>query len=250
MPFPSSLALAVAVAAQLPSGSGATAPLYPGNTIKIEAPSSLVAATVQKVKLSGHANWGEPTSATTTSYSLSMYVQNPEVDATCSPNYGGQLQKSINLPGLNASQSITGFVVQDNLNVSPTPPEAESDWSGESLPFAVKPGLTKVLLCAYVRYITDDVASYGLEVPVTAPRCKPKTTKIRRGRALALSCNLSGTVTVKATRSGRKARTLTVKAASGTGAAKLSTRTLAKGSYTLRFSSGKLALGSARVRVT
>ncbi len=220
------------------------------NTIKVEAAAPLVASTVQKVKLSGHANWGGATSATTTRFALSMYVQDPDVDASCSPTYSAQLQKSINLPGLNASQAVTGFVVQDNQGVVPSPPAPTLDWSGESLPFSVRLGLDRVLLCAYVRYVTDDVASYALQVPVVAPACRPKATKVRRGRSLAIRCNLAGTVKVKASRSGRKARTLTVRAAAGTGAAALSTRTLAKGSYRLSFSSGALSLGTARLRVT
>jgi hypothetical protein len=245
----SPLFAATAVAAQLASGSGATAPSYPGNTIKVEHAGPLVAGTVQTVKLSGHADWGAATDATTLDYGISMYVQDPEVDQTCSPSYSGQLQKSINLPGLNASTAPTGFVVQDNQRIDPAPPAPTLDWSGDSLKFAVRLGARSVLLCVYARYVTDDVASYALQVPVAAPRCRPKATRVRRGRALAVSCNVAGTISVKATRRGARARTLTMRAATGTGAARLSTRTLAKGSYTLAFSTGGVAVGTARLRV-
>ena len=102
--------------------TGGTAPSYPGNTLTVEAAGPLVGGRVERVKLSGHAQWNEPTDEATISYSLALYVQNADVDPNCAPSYGAQLQKSINLSGLNASTAISGFVVSENQSVSPTPP--------------------------------------------------------------------------------------------------------------------------------
>jgi hypothetical protein len=236
--------LAGAVALLAPAAAGAqtggTAPSYPGNTLKLEATGPWVAGTPVKVKMSGHAEWGEPTSTTTTAYSLSLYVQDPTVDPACSPSYGQQLQKSINLP-LNASTAISGFVVQDGLNITPTPPNAGEDWSGDSTPFAVKLGVENVLLCGYQRYITDDVAWFQLPMKVEQPTCKARSASVRKGTPLRLACNVSGTVTVRF--SGRRSKTIAGKLSTKDGSGKISTRSLAKGRYRVTVKTGALALG-------
>ena len=189
--------------------TGGTAPAYPGNTIQVEAAGPLVGGRVERVKFSGHAQWDEPTSETTIAYSLALYVQNADVDPNCSVSYSAQLQKSINLSGLNASTAISGFVVADNQSVSPAPPALGLDWSGDSLPFAVKPGLDNVILCAYQRYITDDVAWYQLPVTMRQPSCKAERSTVKRGARLRLKCNVSGPA--KVVFSGPRKRTVSVR---------------------------------------
>ncbi len=170
---------ALLAAAALTAAGGGTAPSYPGNTIAIARPERFVAASVQRVRLSGRAVWNEsPTSDTTIGYSLSLYVQNAAVDDHCEPSYSAQLQKAINLPGLNAATAISGFVMQDDFNVDPQPPASTLDWSGESIPFAVKVGVPRIVLCAYQRYVIDDVAWYQL----------PLAPQARAARSRAGAC--------------------------------------------------------------
>ena len=91
---------------------GWTAPAYPGNTLVVEHDGPIVAGTVVRARLTGHAEWGEPTDNSTGSYSLSLFVQNPDVEPNCAPSYGSQLQMGTNLD-LGASASISGWVMQD-----------------------------------------------------------------------------------------------------------------------------------------
>jgi hypothetical protein len=127
-----------AAAAQQPVGG--TAPAYPGNTLSLEHPSPIVAGTVVRVRLSGHAEWNDPTDVSTIPYTVSMYLQDADIDASCSPSYGGQLSKSINLP-LNASLGITGWVLSDDITINPAIPSSAIDWSAKSVPFAVRSGV-------------------------------------------------------------------------------------------------------------
>src|SRR5215813_10675875 len=106
---------AVVLAAVLAQGAGGTAPAYPNNTLKLSVDGPLVAGTVVKAALSGHADWKGPTDDTTIAYDISLFVQNADVVPHCAQSYGGQLQASINL-NLNASTSISGFVVDGTQN--------------------------------------------------------------------------------------------------------------------------------------
>jgi hypothetical protein len=170
------------------------------------------------------------------------------VDPNCSPTYSGQLQKSINLPGLNASASISGFVVQENQRINPNPPEQGLDWSGDSLPFAVKPGLDNVILCGYVRYVTDDVAWYQLPVTIQQPSCRAERSTVRRGSRLRLKCNVSGAA--KVSFSGPRRRTVSVKISTKDGSASVPTSSLRAGRYRVSIRTGDLSLASAlRVRI-
>ncbi|MDO8210617.1 hypothetical protein [Conexibacter sp. CPCC 206217] len=244
-----SLTAVAAPSASAATVTGGTAPAYPGNTIAIVRPDRLVAGSVQKVRLSGHAVWSEPqTSATTTSYTLSMYVQNADVDPLCAPSYSTQLQKSINLPGLNASLSPTGFVMDDSLQVNPDPPANTLDWSGDSVPFGVKLGVPNVVLCAYQRYITDDVAYYQLPLRPQAPSCRFARASVAHGARVGVRCNVSGRISFRATRRGARPRTL-VATADGRGRAALPTRSLAAGGYRVAISSNGVRLGTRTLRV-
>jgi hypothetical protein len=228
---------------------GVTAPSYPGNVIQVDADGPLVAGTVQTVKLSGRAEWGEPTSAGSTTFGVSMYAQDPRIDPTCAQTYSGQLQKAINLPGLNASASPTGFVIGDGgIRISPTPPAPGQDWSTTSPPFVVKLGVEQVLLCAFQRYIIDDVAAFQRTVRVDQPRCTFRPSSVRRGRAARLRCNMTGPVSARLTRKGQRSRTVrTTVGAKGT--ANLKVGRLAKGRWTARFVSNDVAVGRATLRV-
>lgn len=233
--------LALLAPATAGAQTGGTAPLYPGNTLKLEATGPWVAGTPVKVKMSGHADWGEPTSAGTVSHSLSLYVQDPAVDPSCSPSYGQQLQKSINLP-LNATTSISGFVMQDALRISPSPPASGIDWAtDQTTPFAVKLGLDTVLLCGYQRYVTDDVAWFQLPMKVEQPSCRATRSSVRKGTALRLKCNVSGKVSVrfKGSRSKTVSGTLSTKDGSG----KISTRSVRTGRYRVTVTSNGVKLG-------
>ena len=242
------VALLMVAPAAAHAQTGGTAPAYPGNTLKVEAAGPLVSGRVERVKLSGHAQWDEVTGPATIGYTLSLYVQNADVDANCSPTYSGQLQKSINLSGLNASTAISGFVVQENQRIDPTPPEQGLDWSGDSLPFAVKPGLDNVILCAYQRYIIDDVAWYQLPVAMQQPSCKAERSSVRRGSRLRLKCNVSGPA--KVTFRGPRKRTVSVKISTEDGRASVPTGSLRAGRYRVAVATGELSLArSLRVRI-
>jgi hypothetical protein len=247
------VALAAGLLLALPAMAGAdggvTAPSYPGNTIQVDAEGPLVAGTAQTVKLSGHAEWGEPTSPTSTLFGVAMYAQDPRVDPACAPSFGGQLQKVINLPGLNASASPTGFVVGDGaIRISPTPPATGQDWSITSPPFVVRRGLEQVLLCAYQRYVTDDVAAFQRTVRVDQPGCSFRPSSVRRGRVARLRCNFTGEVTARLTRRGQRGRTARA-TVGASGTATLRVGRLAKGRWTARFVSNDVAVGRATLRV-
>ncbi|MDO8189471.1 hypothetical protein Q5424_26285 [Conexibacter sp. JD483] len=235
-------------AAALAAAGGGTAPLYPGNTLAIARPPRLVAASVQKVRLSGRATWDEPTSATTTGYTVSLYVQNAAVDDRCEPSYGAQLQKSINLPGLNASTSISGFVMSDAFRLEPEPPSSTLDWSGESVPFAVKLGVPAIVLCAYQRYITDDVAWYQLPLRPQAPSCTFASRSARRGARVAVRCNVSGPIGFRFTRAGARGRTLRA-TANRDGRARLKLSGLAAGGWRVAIASNGVALGRRTLKL-
>jgi hypothetical protein len=246
---------ALALAAAAPSAGtamaqapgGWTAPAYPGNTLVLEHDGPIVAGTVVRVRMSGHAEWGEPTDESTGSYSLSLFVQDPDVEPNCAPSYGSQLQMGINLD-LNASSSISGWVMQDDLHVNPAPPASGIDWSGESVPFSVELGLDRVLLCGYQRYVIDDVAGFQLPVRVEQPACRPARKAVRRGRRLPLKCNVSGAVKVRFR--GVRSRTVTARMSRKDGTGSVATRRLTRGTYRVTVWAGELRLGRAfKIRV-
>jgi hypothetical protein len=233
----------------LAQGSGGTAPAYPGNTIQVQVPEPIVAATVVTVRLSGHAQWNEPeTDESTIPYSLSMYAQDAAVDGQCSTSYGAQLQKSINLPDLNASTSISGFVLDGDLNVNPAPPANTIDWAGDALPFAIKPGVDRVLLCAYQRYVIDDAAYYQLPVRVEQPACRLKPASVKRGESLMATCNFRGELRIQFKGDGGRKRTATA-TADERGRARVPTRKLAEGVYRVTITTTDLRVAKQRIRV-
>jgi hypothetical protein len=236
------LAMVAAPPAHAQSGTGGTAPAYPGNALALEQIAPIVAGTTTKVKLSGHAQWNEPTDDLTIPYTLSIYVENADVDPRCEQSKGSQLQKAINIPTLGASETITDFVLDDDFSVRPSPPNPGIDWSIDSLPFVVTPGVTHVLLCGYQRYITDDVAWYQLPVTVSQPTCSLARAVVRRGRAISIACNFTGSVNVRFRR-GSRARAKAIKLG-GTGKGRVSTASLSPGRYSVSMTSGRL-----RVRV-
>jgi hypothetical protein len=245
------LALALALgaapaAAQEPGGW--TAPAYPGNTLTMERDDVIVAGTVVTVGMSGHAEWNRPpTDEFTTGYDLYLYVQNPDVVPNCAGSYGAQQQMGINL-GLSGAASISGWVMAADLHVNPSPPASGVDWTGESVPFSVKPGLDRVLLCGFQRYIIDDVAGFQLPVDVEQPRCRAKRATVKRGRRLALKCNVSGAASVRFR--GARSRTVTTRLSKKDGSGAVSTRGLRRGRYRVTVRAGELKLGkSFRVRI-
>lgn len=233
-------ALGVAGSAAAQTPRGLTAPAYPGNTFALTHKGAIVAGTSVRVAMSGHAEWNRPTDAFTDPYDLYLFVQNPRVEAECAPWYGPQLQAGINVD-ISASASGSGWVMEGSLKVSPAPPASGTDWKGESVPFAVKPGLgNRVLLCAYQRNIIDDVASYQLSVPVEQPRCRPTRSTVRKGRQLALRCNVSGKASVRF--SGPRKRTVSTRISTKNGRAKVSTKALRSGRYRVTVTTGGLQL--------
>jgi hypothetical protein len=239
------LVLAAPAAAQEPGGG--TAPAYRGNTLALEQTGTIVTGAVARVRMSGHTEWGEPTDEFTQSYSLSLFLQNADVEPNCAPSYGQQLQNGINI-GLSASSSISGWVMQDDVNINPVPPATGIDWSTESLPFSIKPGLDHVILCGYQRYIIDDAAWYQLPLRVEQPACKARRGSVRRGRRLALKCNVSGDVSVRFR--GRRTRSVPAELSTKDGSGTVSTRGLKRGRYRVTVFAGELQLGKAfRVRV-
>jgi hypothetical protein len=226
---------------------GATAPSYPGNTLKVEVPGGrLIAGSVQTVKLSGHARWNEP--GDTIGYTLSVYVQDADVSDSCATWHGEQLQKSINLGGLNATGSISGWVVDDSLQINPDPARQELDWSGDATPFSVRPGVRRVVVCAYQRYVIDDVASYQLPVRIEQPACRLLPGAARRGRPIAARCNVSGLIEARFSRAGQRARTVRFRVGRS-GRATVVSRTLAAGRWRVAFRSRDVPLGRDAIRL-
>lgn len=234
---------------QAPQATGGTAPAYPGNTIQIAHDGPILAAAPTTVKLSGHAAWNRPTDDASAEYTLALYVQDAAIDAQCSPTYGGQLQKSINLPGLNATVGISGWAVDQDLRVVAEPPSLTVDWAGDATPFAVRAGVRRVLLCAYQRYVIDDVAWYQLPVDVRQPSCRPAGSSVRRGAKLRLACDVSGPAELRFTRAGAGTRTLTAQLSTADGRGSVATGTLRPGRYRVSVTSNDVPLGSFRVRV-
>lgn len=231
--------------AQAPGGG--TAPAYPGNTITLSVPGPLVAGTVVTARMSGHAQWPGTTDDLTIPYDLALSVHNADVVPQCAQSYDQELQLNINV-GVNASMSISNFVVDSNLHIAPNPPNAGLDWSGDSLAFSIKPGLDHVLLCGYVRYVTDSVAWYQLPVTVRQPACTAVRSTVKHGSKLELKCNVSGKATVRFV--GPRTRTIAVKIPSTNGRVKVSTRSLKRGRYRVTVRSNGLQLGAPfRVRV-
>jgi hypothetical protein len=236
---------ALVLGAQAPGGW--TAPAYPGNTLTVTHDGPIVAGTVARVQLSGHAEWGEPTDETTTPYDLSLFVQDAAVEPACAGSYGSQLQMGINVD-LNATTSISGWAMQGDLHINPAPPATGIDWSGESLPFVVEPGVENVLLCGFQRYVIDDAAGFQLPVRIAQPSCRARRSTVRRGRPLALRCNVSGAVTVRFR--GARSRTLRTRLSTENGTGTIPTRRLRPGRYRVTVTAGELRLGRPfRIRV-
>lgn len=239
--------LAVVVCAVASTGAhaaGGAAPAYPGNSLLVESRDPITAGTVVRVRVSGHAEWPRPSAV---DQNLSLYVQDADVDGRCEPTYGGQLAKSINLPGLNASRSPTGFVLLGGYQISAHPPGSATpntgtDWSTDSVVFSVRPGVRGVLLCAYQRFVTDDVAWFELPVAVRLPACR-----ISGGAPLRLSCNFRGTLTV--TIAGAGVRRVRAAATDGDGVATVALPRLSRGTYAVRVSDGARRVGAGRLRV-
>ena len=234
------------VAAQEPVAL--TAPAYPGNTLMVQREEPLVAGTVSRVKLSGHARWNDPaTDPFDSGYGLWLYVQDAAVDPACEPWFGPQLQKAINID-VNATTASSGFVMQGEQEVQREPTAQELDWSTDSAPFTVELGVRRVLLCAYQRYIIDDVASYQLPLRVEQPACRPVRKRVHR--TLRLDCNVSGDVKVHfAGRGIQRAVPARLSTRNGNGTA--TTRRLRPGRYRVTVRTGQLTLGRPfAIRVT
>jgi len=243
------LAGAAPAAAELRSGEGTTAPDYPGNKLELTRADPFVAQTVQKVRFSGHAEWKAPTDAQTIPYELYLYVQDAAKSDTCADGYGAQLQKAINLPGLNGSTGSSGFVMAGDTEIAPDVPATGLDWSAPSLPFSVRRGVREVLLCGYQRSIIDAVAAFALAVKVVPPACHVGARSVRRGDRLALDCNVSGALQVRFARGGH-VRTVRTRLSTRSGDGAVRTGSLPRGRYTVRFVSGAVRLaGTTRVRV-
>jgi hypothetical protein len=236
------LALLCAGPAGAQEPGGGTAPSYPGNTLRLEPLMPIVSGAVVKVRIAGHAEWNEPTDASTIGYTISVYAQNADVHPSCETSYSAQLGKAINIPTLGASEAITDWVVSDTIRVNPEPPNSGIDWSIDSLPFVITPGVRNLLLCAYQRYVIDDAAWYQLPVEVQEPAC---SVQPRRGRRLRLRCNVSGRMTLRFKRPGARARTLTATVGSS-GVTTLSTRRLRRGTYRVTVTTGAVELGDRR----
>jgi hypothetical protein len=105
-----------------------------------------------------------------------------------------------------------------------------------------------VLLCGFQRFIIDDVAGFQLPVRVEQPGCRAKSRTVRRGRKLALDCNVSGAVMVRFR--GAHSRNVPARLSTEDGSGAVSTRGLKKGSYRVTVWSGERKLGKRfKVRV-
>lgn len=255
------LALAPSAGAQ---GSGGTAPLYPGNTIELRTTGPIVAGQPAKLALSGTLAYDEPDD-TRVDYTLHISAHNAAIDPGCEVSKSAQSQKFINLGDAFDANAGFGFFFDDGRTVSLPPPTLTGPWAGESLLFVVKPQMPEVVFCGYLAYITDDVAWYRLPVQVlqpgqepppgegspspgqAAPSCRVAQRRVRRGRALRLTCvNLApGKLTVRFRRKGAPTRTATARL-KGNGTARVSTRRLRRGRYRVTVSRGSTTLGQRR----
>jgi hypothetical protein len=236
------LALLCAGPAGAQEPGGGTAPSYPGNTLRLEPLMPIVSGAVVKVRIAGHAEWNEPTDASTIGYTISVYAQNADVHPSCETSYSAQLGKAINIPTLGASEAITDWVVSGDLVVNAGPNASGVDWAIDSVPFVITPGVRNLLLCAYQRYVIDDAAWYQLPVRVQEPAC---SIQARRGRALRLTCNVSGHMALRFKRPGARARTITTEVGES-GRATVSARRLRRGTYRVTISSAGVTLGDRR----
>jgi hypothetical protein len=241
---------APALAATPLETDAATAPSYPGNTIaaafSVDGP--IVAATTQTVDLRGHAEFPDPGFPAT--HTPSVFLQDAGVDPSCAPTVAQQRQKLINDTLINASAGGSGWVLDETqFAIRPAPPATGADWTTRTQPFTIRAGVSQVLLCSYVRYVTDDVAVQATRWKVEQPLCAPVGRSVRRGRSLVLRCNFSGRVSARLTRGGtRITRTVTVRAKDQR--ARLSTRGARRGTNRLAFSlDGKTYGAPVRVRI-
>jgi hypothetical protein len=85
-------------------------------------------------------------------------------------------------------------------------------------------------------------------VDVEQPRCRPERATVKRGRRLALECNVSGAASVRFR--GPRSRTVTTKLSTKDGSGAVPTRGLKRGRYRVTVFAGELQLGKPfRVRI-
>jgi hypothetical protein len=240
------LALAPSASAQ----TGGTAPLYPGNTIEVRTAAPLVAGRPATLALGGALAYedGDPLRV---DYTLHISVHNAARDPTCEPSQSAQGQKFINLGDAFDANAGFGYFFDDGRTVSLPPPALTGPWAGESLPFLVKPLMPDVVFCAYLKYVTDDVAWYQLPARVAQANasCRILDRRIRRGRRLRVACaNVTGRIEIRFRRKGRRRTFAATLDAGGTAAVR--TRRLRRGTYRVTVYAGSAKVGErASVRV-
>ena len=251
-PSRSSLLLAGAApaAAELRSGEGTTAPAYPGNALELTRAGPFVAQTVQRVRFGGHAEWKAPTDAQTIPYELYLYVQDAAKSDTCADGYGAQLQKAINLPGLNGVDRQLG--VRDGGR--------HRDRAGRPRDRAGLVGAVAAVLGPARR-----ARGAAVRVPALDPRRGRGLRAGRRGRpagvprrhavgAGAATGSRSTATSAARCRCGSRAagasRTVRTRLSTRSGDGAVRTGSLPRGRYTVRFVAGAVRLaGATRVRV-
>ena len=151
---------------------------------------------------------------------------------------------------ISASGGGSGWILDETqYSVAPTPPATGTDWSTRTQPFTIRLGVSEVLLCSYVRYVTDDVAVQATRWKVQQPRCTPASRSVRRGMRLTVRCNFSGRVTARLSR-GRWRVVRTVAVSSRDRRGTLSTRAARRGENRLAFSlDGKTYGAPLKIRV-
>jgi hypothetical protein len=98
--------------------------------------------------------------------------------------------------------------------------------------------------CVRGRGVTDDVAWYQLPVAVAQPTCSVAHAAARRGATVAISCNFTGSVSVRLRR-GSRARTKVVRL-DAKGRGRVSTASLSRGTYRVSLTSGRLSVRVAK----
>ncbi len=208
----------------------------------------LVAGTVVKVHFSGQATWTQTQfNFTPLPYTLSLFVQNADVLSQCASSYSAELQDAINV-NMNASESITGFVMNDSIDIGPPAAPGSEPRTADSLPFGIKPGLPHVLLCAYTRYVSDDVAYDSLRC--TWSNRHAGSGPVRQARAQCeVALRLQRSTDAGFTRPGHRAIVLSA-TLDQHGHATLQTHALSPGSYRITMSSNGLVLPQRRLQVS
>jgi hypothetical protein len=172
---------------------------------------------------------------------------------------GGSLSTLIEMPSGTVEQTFGGqpfqaptVTVQGNVVTAQT-----SNPALANQPFACAFALAAEAGQGLVTDSTDPVTLQASAAPppppppppVTKASCRISSAKVRRGRSLVVRCTgVSGAISVRFTRRGKRVRKLTARV-NGQGRARLTTRRLKRGRYRVTVLKNGRRLGARTVRI-